>query len=243
MQRCSESLLRRLYTSFFPMYRQALRQKNQLRLSPRQVQLSQLLQISTPRLAERIAEELMENPALEEEKSPSESDTLIKEEETWEAGRGSGSSGFSQKASDREQETSLQAHPSWYERLASQLMPLSLNETELDIARYLLGSLDADGYLRKNLTVIAEEIAYLFYVEVEASEAERILQLLQHHLTPAGVGARSLQECWLLQLERTKDILQKSGKNPAPPPLARQVRILLRRLLGSHLKCIFWLSK
>ena len=90
---------------------------------------------------------------------------------------------------------------SFYDLLKEQMGLASLTEQEHDIMEYLIGSLDDDGLLRKQLTAISDELAVYRNIDVTAQEIEHILHELQQ-FDPAGIGARSLQECLLLQIER-----------------------------------------
>ena len=98
---------------------------------------------------------------------------------------------------------------SFYDQLKEQMGFVSLTEQERDIMEYLIGSLDDDGLLRKPLGTIAEELAIQYYIDVTEQEIEQVLKELQR-FDPAGIGARSLQECLLLQIERRSDSTQKS---------------------------------
>ncbi len=99
---------------------------------------------------------------------------------------------------------------SFYDSLKEQMEMLPLGEQEKEIMEYLIGSLDSDGLLRKDLDSICDELAIYQNIDVSVSEVERLLKLLQT-FDPAGVGARSLQECLLLQARRLpKGVLRKS---------------------------------
>ncbi len=99
---------------------------------------------------------------------------------------------------------------SFYDSLKEQMEMLPLGEQEKDIMEYLIGSLDSDGLLRKDLDSICDELAIYQNIDMSVEEVERLLKLLQT-FDPAGVGARSLQECLLLQARRLpKGVLRKS---------------------------------
>lgn len=99
---------------------------------------------------------------------------------------------------------------SFYDSLKEQMEMLPLNEQEKNIMEYLIGSLDNDGLLRKDLDSICDELAIYQNIDVSVEEVERLLKTLQT-FDPAGVGARSLQECLLLQARRLpKGVLRKS---------------------------------
>ena len=93
---------------------------------------------------------------------------------------------------------------SFYDVLKEQMGEIELSTTEADIMEYLIGSLDDDGLLRKDLDVISDELAIYHHIDVTSQEIERVLRKLQD-FDPAGIGARSLQECLLLQIQRRDD--------------------------------------
>ncbi len=93
---------------------------------------------------------------------------------------------------------------SFYDKLNEQVGELELTDTERAIMEYLIGNLDSDGLLRKDLGTIADELAIYEYIDTSVAEVEHILQMLQT-FDPAGIGARSLQECLRLQIERMEE--------------------------------------
>ena len=97
---------------------------------------------------------------------------------------------------------------SFYDKLKEQMGEIELSEEQQAVMEYLIGSLDDDGLLRKSLDTIADELAIYNGIDVSEEELERVLLMLQH-FDPAGIGARSLQECLLLQVERRSDSLLK----------------------------------
>ena len=102
---------------------------------------------------------------------------------------------------------------SFYDQLKEQMGELEMTEQQRDIMEYLIGSLDDDGLLRKGLDVISEELAIYHNIDVTEQQVERVLSLL-HGFDPAGIGARSLQECLLLQIQRrdpsrVRDLMQR----------------------------------
>ena len=87
------------------------------------------------------------------------------------------------------------------EYLIEQLRYRNLPERDMRLAVYLVGSIDEDGYLRRDLESVADDIAFTVGVETTAAELERLLDII-HELEPAGIGARDLRECLLLQMAR-----------------------------------------
>ena len=90
---------------------------------------------------------------------------------------------------------------SFYDKLKEQMGEMELDDTQRDVMEYLIGSLDDDGYLRKDLGEISDDLAIKHYIDVSEKEIEQVLKKLQE-FDPPGIGARSLQECLLLQVER-----------------------------------------
>ena len=102
---------------------------------------------------------------------------------------------------------------SFYDQLKEQMGELEITEQQRYIMEYLIGSLDDDGLLRKGLDVICEELAIYHNLDVTEQQVEQVLELLQH-FDPAGIGARTLQECLLLQIgrrdpSRLRDLMQR----------------------------------
>lgn len=213
---------------------QRLQLKLQQKLSPQQIQLMKLLQIPTANLETRIKEELEENPALEWElQTPEDSGNTADEfsEASEDASEDLVSdiyndidvSDYLQDGEDEVPEyktkTNLgtpdseeriwqDASPiSFYESLLDQVHWLDLNETDRQIAEQLIGSLDEDGYLRRDIQAIVDDLAFRQNVYVAAKQVEDVRKQIQQ-LDPPGIAARDLQECLLLQINR----LEAAGK-------------------------------
>lgn len=210
---------------------QGLHQKLLQKLSPQQIQLMKLLQVPTANLEERIKEELEENPALElEEEGAESSDDLVDEfadESPEEMEESDGSeedydnidiSEYVQDGDDDiadyrlrddnypDEETRsspVKTETSFYESLLLQLGMLNLEEKEQRIAQHIIGSIDEDGYLRRETSAIVDDLAFRQNILATPQEVEKIIDLIQQ-FDPPGVGARDLQECLLLQLHRLK---------------------------------------
>ena len=90
---------------------------------------------------------------------------------------------------------------SFYDHLKEQMGEVDITDSERDIMEYLIGSLDDDGLLRKDIETIADELAIYHNIDVSKTEIEKVLHILQE-FDPAGIGGRSLQECLLLQIDR-----------------------------------------
>ncbi len=211
------------------MLNQRLSQKMLQKLSPQQIQLMKLLQVPTANLEQRIKEELEINPALEEsisdydEKedlsepeqirddedeqydSSSEeddfSDSLDVQEYTKEEYDYNSDGGEDYKGKEDKKVTPLAVGKTFHDFLDEQLHMLDLDEHDWQIADQLIGSIDDDGYLRRELDAIVDDLAFQKNVTTTAEEIEEVLRTI-HRFDPSGVGARNLQECLQIQLER-----------------------------------------
>jgi RNA polymerase sigma-54 factor len=187
----------------------------QQRLSPQQIQLIKLLQIPTAELAARIEAELEENPALEEgiseerfeEMGDRETvDDLANEEMAiddylQDDYAGYKMAGDSYDPNEEMRERPMPTVPSAEEFLLMQIGFVITNERERIIAEQLIGSLEDDGYLRRNIESIVNDLAFTVGFETDYQEVEAVLLKVQQ-LDPAGIGARDLQECLSIQLHR-----------------------------------------
>ena len=206
------------------MLKQRLQQKLLQKLSPQQIQMIKLLEVPTLQIEQRIKKELEENPALEEgqeeEDIPAESeedqfeetdkdqeeftlDDYIEEDDIPDYKLQT--KNYS-KDEEKRTEIPFSVGFSFHEHLESQLGLRDLTEKQKMLGEYILGNIDEDGYLRRELINIVDDLAFLQNVETTESELEEVLKIIQD-LEPAGVGARTLRECLLLQLEK-RDKLQ-----------------------------------
>lgn len=202
------------------MLKQTLAQKLQQKLSPQQIQLMKLVQLPTQSLEARIKQEIEENPALQEGKEKAE-DTFENdasderevrdsmEEINWDDYLGDDDTpDYRTKANNYSADDELYEAPvivseSFHDSLISQLRLRDLNTEELDLATYLVGTIDDDGLLRRELIDIVDDLAFSQGVFTEEKELERLLGVIQD-LDPPGVGGRDLRECLMLQLERKR---------------------------------------
>jgi RNA polymerase sigma-54 factor len=202
------------------MLKQRLQQKLLQKLSPQQIQMIKLLEVPTLQIEQRIKKELEENPALEEgseeEDIPSETeeedqldekdkdqeeftiDDYIEEDDIPDYRLQA--KNYS-KDEDKRNEIPFSVGASFQEHLESQLSLRDLTEKQKILGEYILGNIDEDGYLRRELVNIVDDLAFLQNVETTEEELEEVLKIIQD-LEPAGVGARTLRECLLLQLEK-----------------------------------------
>ncbi|MCB0794261.1 MAG: RNA polymerase factor sigma-54 [Flavobacteriales bacterium] len=200
------------------MLKQGLFQKLQQKLSPQQIQLMKLLQVPTVELEQRIKQEIEENPALEEGANEEEDEAAFEEqqeerEETPEEEEFDLSDYFdddtpdyklsanNSSADDEERAVPLSGGTTFTEALARQLSLRDIDERTEELGMHLIGNLDEDGYLRRDLAAIVNDLAFTQNIMCDAAELEKALKHVQS-LDPAGVGARDLRECLLLQLER-----------------------------------------
>src|SRR5690606_36702903 len=206
---------------------QTLQQKLLQKLSPQQIQLMKLLQVPTANLEERIKEELEENPALELDEQPdSNGDEMTDEfnsdtESDYEEQTGSEEDydnvdvseyvhdGDDEVADyrtrddnygdDTERQIPFKTEASFYETLLNQLGLLKLDEKQQKIAEQIVGSIDEDGYLRRDTSAIVDDLAFRQNLIATEEEVEEMIKRIQR-FDPPGVAARDLQECLLLQL-------------------------------------------
>src|SRR6476661_1785829 len=210
------------------MLRQNLQQKLLQKLSPQQIQFIKLLQVPTVALDTRIKEELEENPALEDisltdmnepleeypDKDPDDEfkgdeianeydefniDDYLQDDNLNEYGNRYDSN----DEDEEKKELPIAVNNTFFENLHAQLDLIPLEDKEYLIAQQIIGSLDDDGYLRRPIPSLIDDLAFSQNVMAEDEEVEEMLKVIQS-FDPPGVGARDLQECLLIQL-RKKD--------------------------------------
>lgn len=200
------------------MLKQSLQQKLLQKLSPQQIQMIKLLEIPTIQLEQRIKKELEENPVLEEGKEEDEY-TDTGEEEISEDNLNDDVDEFSlddylndedipsyklssnnYSKDDKKEDIPFSVGISFHEHLQDQLGLRNLTEKEEVLATYLIGNLDDDGYVRRKLEAVANDLAFSQNIETDEDELLEVLRIIQD-LEPAGVGARNLQECLLIQIQ------------------------------------------
>ncbi len=202
------------------MQKLGLTQSLQQKLSPQQIQFIKLLQVPTAELENRIEEELEINPVLEEgEPDEAEEDFKDKEEEEEEETTAtedidikdylqdddySGYKTHNDVDDDDDKEMPMPTSSSLHETLLTQLGFLGLTDHQLTIGKQLVGSIEGDGYIRRDMEAIVNDLAFSQGIETSLEEVEEILSRIQS-FDPAGIAARNLKECLLLQLERMDD--------------------------------------
>ncbi len=187
--------------------------KLQQKLSPQQIQYIKLLQLNNLALEQRLLTELQANPMLEEadafggESQTEEDDEAATDDQDdefdWEELLPSGDEDFRGHRTDPDQdraaERPLAAETSMAEHLNDQLSLLSLSEDESLIAEHIIGSIEEDGYLRRDLLSIVDDLMFTYGARINEDDVERVLARIQR-LDPVGIAARSLQECLTVQL-------------------------------------------
>ncbi|MRR18818.1 RNA polymerase sigma-54 factor [bacterium] len=205
------------------MLDQRLQQKLLQKLSPQQIQMIKLLEVPAMQLEQRIKKELEENPALEE--GPEEDEVQGEEEEDVDAEQEERDQeefalddylndedipdyrlqvNNTSRDDDRREEIPYASGSSFHENLISQFTLRSDTEREDILGEYIIGNIDDDGYLRREVENMVDDLAFLQNITTDVNELNAVLKIIQD-LEPAGVGARDLRECLLLQIER-KDL-------------------------------------
>ena len=200
------------------MLKQFLNFKLSQKLSPQQIQLMKLIQLPTQAFEQRISQEMNENPALEGGKEEPEKfdedinddyqetideapeiniDDYLSDDET--PSYKLNANNYS--ADDQQTHMPYAAGQSFTQHLMQQLNTYRLEESEKEIAKFLVGSVDESGYIRREIADIVDDLAFTQNVYTQEAAVESVLEKVQE-LDPAGVGARDLQECLLLQLKR-----------------------------------------
>lgn len=206
------------------MLKQYLQLKLSQKLSPQQIQLMKLIQLPTQAFEQRLKEEMIENPALESgqdeefestdfssdaendyddydndriEAEDINIDEYLSNDETPDYKLNANN----YSSDDEDREIPIVAQMSFHQDLLNQLNTFILSDTEREIAEFLVGSIDDMGYIRRSIQDLVDDMAFTQGIYTDEKTVEKILLIVQE-LEPAGVGARDLQECLLLQLKR-----------------------------------------
>ena len=229
------------------MLKQRLSHRMLQKLSPQQIQLMKLLQIPTATLDQRIQEELESNPALDEsddsegevydldEKDDEEYEEEMKPEEFElddylteyiEDDPISYKMKSETISTDNDEKTiPIAVHTSFMDHLERQLGLLELgSEKDYQIAEQIIGSIDSDGYLRREPIAIIDDLLFTQNIDATVPEIENVLASVQR-MEPAGIGARDLQECLLIQI---KDKIERE------PQVNRKSKMLAQKILDNH---------
>ena len=205
----------------------SLQQKLLQKLSPQQIQVIKLLEIPTLLLEQRIKKELEENPVLELEQDgqETEEDNEIRDDEVPDTDIDKDEFTFDDYYDEDEDipayklnvnnyskddiyvDIPFSVGTSFHEFLYEQLGMVKLTEEQSQLAEYVIGNIDDDGYLRRDLSAISDDLAFNLNMEVPEDELYKILKVIQE-FDPPGVGARDLRECLLLQLSKKHGDIQ-----------------------------------
>ena len=203
-----------------PSQKLSLQQKLLQKLSPQQIQVIKLLEIPTMQLEQRIKKEMEDNPVLEELSGEEPSDDTDAQED--EPSTDNDNDEFSLEdymeeddipeyrlssnnysKDDKQIDIPFSSGTSFHEFMHEQLGLTGLSDNRKKLAEYIIGNIDEDGYLRRDLLSICDDMAFNLNMNVSEKELIDILDIIQD-FDPAGVGARDLQECLLLQIQRKK---------------------------------------
>ena len=203
------------------MLNQKLQLKLSQKLSPQQIQLMKLIQLSTLEFEQRLSREIEENPALDtvNESQEIDNDNFELNEDSEKQEKSDDEIDISEYLSDddtpdynlksnnyseeNERAIPYAAGTSFNQFLKNQLHSFSFNKEDLEIAEFILGSLDQFGYLRRELIDISDDLAFTMGIDADENRIQKILDKI-YLLDPAGIGAKDLQQCLLLQLKRKK---------------------------------------
>ena len=201
------------------MLKQKLEQKLLQKLSPQQIQLIKLLEVPTFMLEQRIKKEMEENPILEEgsdiDASDSEEDTFEEEDENKDDEftiddylNEEDTPSYKLKErnyskDDKKEDIPFSVGTTFREHLYSQIGLRALSEKQQELAKYIVGNIDDDGYLRREIYAIVDDLALTQNVITTEQELEEVLTVVQE-FEPIGIGAHNLQECLLIQLNAKK---------------------------------------
>ena len=203
------------------MLNQKLQLKLSQKLSPQQIQLMKLIQLSTLEFEQRLSREIEENPALDtvNESQEIDNDNFELNEDSEKQEKSDDEIDISEYLSDddtpdynlksnnyseeNERAIPYAAGTSFNQFLKNQLHSFSFNKEDLEIAEFILGSLDQFGYLRRDLIDISDDLVFTLGINADENKIQKILDKI-YLLDPAGIGAKNLQECLYLQLKRKK---------------------------------------
>ena len=210
------------------MLKQKIQQKFFQKLSPQQIHTIKLLEIPTFQIEERIKKELEDNPALEEGSEDEDMPEIAEDDQEVEKDRDNEEFTIddyideeeipeyrlhtknTSKDEDKKSEIPFSVGYSFHEYLLSQFGLRELTEKQKILGEYIIGNIDEDGYLRRELASIVDDMAFLLNTETTEKELEATLKIIQD-LEPAGVGARTLHESLSIQIAK-KDKSQPAIK-------------------------------
>ena len=189
------------------MIKQTLQQKQVQKLSPLQIQTIKLLELPTLELEQKIQKELEENPVLDEvtDDNPEDDEGLPKKVSLSDYPADDQTPSYKTYVNNqgkdlKPQYNTFSVKESFHQNLESQLGFCHLTPRARQIAQFMIGMIDDDGYLRRDLESLADDISFRLNIETDEKELEDLLAIIQE-FDPVGVGARDLRECLLLQIK------------------------------------------
>lgn len=203
------------------MLKQSLQQRLQQKLSPQQIQLMKLIQLTTQAFEQKLSQEIEENPALESGKEnldefesnqdeyddtgneTIETDINIDEYLSDDEIPNYRLQANNYSADDEDSRIPYSGGITFNQHLINQLNTYKLSDQEIQIAIFTVGCIDGSGYIRRTNEDIIDDLAFSENIYTSTEEVEKIIKTVQE-LDPAGVGARTLKECLLIQLKRKK---------------------------------------
>jgi len=213
------------------MLKQSLQQKLQQKLSPQQIQLMKLIQLPTQAFEQKLSQEIEENPALESGKESIDEFQEASNDEYDDTGTESIETDINiddylsddeipsyklqannYSSDDEDTRIPYSGGMTFNQHLGNQLHTFSLEPEQEQIAEFMVGCIDDNGYIRRTIEDIIDDLAFSENIYTTEAEVEKILSVIQQ-LDPAGVGARSLKECLTLQLDRKKETVERSLAN------------------------------
>jgi RNA polymerase sigma-54 factor len=224
------------------MLKQGLQQKLLQKLSPQQIQMIKLLEIPIMQLEQRIKKEIEENPVLEEGRDKEEFDAGPEDSGSSESEKDDFSIDeylnkddipayklYTKNYSNDEKRADIpfSVGASFHDHLETQLGLRNLDQRQHALAEYIIGNIDEDGYLRRDLDAISDDLAFTLNIETKEQELLEILRVIQD-FDPVGVGARDLRECLLLQ------IWAKDHSNPNVELAAKIIRYHFDEFTRKH---------
>ena len=190
------------------MLKQGLELKQTQKLSPLQIQTIKLIELPIQELEQRIKDELEDNPVLDDPQPTEKEDDEPKDVSLDEINEDDSIPGYRLRVNnygkdEKPQYNTFSVKESFTQSLMDQLGFRNLSKHEYAVAAFIIGSLDEDGYLRRDIESLVDDLAFRANIETDAEEVERMLRIIQE-FEPVGVGARNLRECLLLQLKAAR---------------------------------------
>ncbi len=203
------------------MLKTGLELKQQQRLSPLQIQTIKLIELPIQELEQKVRAELESNPVLDDEPAPDSGDSETRDVSIDAIKEDGDIPAYKLKVNNwgkdpRPEYNTFSVKEGFTQSLQRQLGFRNLSQHQHDIASFIIGSLDDDGYLRRDIETLVDDLAFRANIETNPQEVEDMLHIVQE-FEPVGVGARDLRECLLIQLENLKD-----------SPEVKDARLILR---------------